>query len=65
MDAIICQRQRAHGLDSSGRLARAVADINRRHADADGCLFLGDLTEDGATESYLQLRSILSGLMHA
>ncbi len=42
----------AHGIRTFDRLAQACDDIARRHADADACLFLGDLTEDAAPASY-------------
>lgn len=50
------------GLDSGARLAQAVRDINDRHGDAEACLLLGDLVDDGKPESYERLRDILSQL---
>lgn len=52
----------AHDLDPGARLRQAITDINRLHADATGCIFLGDLTEDGTVGSYAYLKEIVSGL---
>ena len=52
----------SHGIDTGRRLAQAVADINTHHADADGCLFLGDLADDGAPASYERLAAIAADL---
>ncbi len=53
---------RLFGIDPRARLAAAVQDINARHADAELCLFTGDLTDQGAPESYRALREVLSEL---
>lgn len=50
------------GLDPRARLEAAIADINAHHADAELCLFTGDLADHGAPEAYAVLREVLSGL---
>lgn len=51
-----------YGANLHERLARCIAHINARHADAALCIFTGDLTETGEAESYADLRSALSRL---
>lgn len=50
------------GSDPHQRLAAAVADINRDHADAALCVVTGDLTHHGDTASYELLRETLNEL---
>lgn len=40
------------GRDPAASLAKAIADINRHHADADLVVFTGDLSDDGSAASY-------------
>lgn len=40
------------GRAPAASLAKAVADINRHHADADLVIFTGDLSDDGSPQSY-------------
>ena len=44
--------QRLWGLDPYARLESALADIERLHADADLCVFSGDLADTGQAETY-------------
>ncbi|MFQ5774800.1 MAG: phosphodiesterase [Kiloniellaceae bacterium] len=50
------------GLDPRARLEAAIADINANHADAELCLFTGDLVDHGAPEAYAELRACLAAL---
>ncbi|MDX8499415.1 phosphodiesterase [Mesorhizobium sp. VK4C] len=50
------------GANLNERLDRCVDHINARHGDAGLCVFTGDLTESGETESYADLGSALSRL---
>lgn len=51
------------GLDPTASLAKAVADINRHHADADLVVFTGDLSDDGSQASYRLLADLLDPLI--
>ena len=51
------------GLDPAANLAKAVADINRNHADADLVVFTGDLSDDGSQASYRTLADLLEPLI--
>lgn len=51
-----------YGLNPRERLAAAVADINRHHADAAACVITGDLTHWGEPAAYAALGEILAGL---
>ncbi len=53
---------RLFGIDPRERLAAAVSDINERHADAELCLFTGDLADHGAPAAYGALREVLADL---
>ena len=53
---------RLFGIDPRERLAAAVQDINAKHADAQACLFTGDLADHGTPEAYGALRKVLSDL---
>lgn len=48
--------------DPAERLAAAIADINRNHADAALCVLTGDLTDDGNPQACFLLRNLLDGL---
>lgn len=50
------------GLDPVARLEACIADINRNHGDASFCVFTGDLTDRGESQSYRQLRDCLASL---
>jgi 3',5'-cyclic AMP phosphodiesterase CpdA len=50
------------GLDPRARLEACIADINANHADAELCLFTGDLADRGAPAAYRALREVLAGL---
>jgi 3',5'-cyclic AMP phosphodiesterase CpdA len=54
--------RRIVGLDPHERLRRAVAHINRHHADAVRVICTGDLADRGDTESYLRLKELLGQL---
>ena len=49
-------------LDPRARLAAAVADINRHHADATCAVLTGDLAYLGEPGAYRALRAVLAGL---
>lgn len=51
-----------HGLDPAARLARIVADVCARHADADLAVLTGDLVNDGDLDAYRLLRETLTPL---
>jgi 3',5'-cyclic-AMP phosphodiesterase len=53
---------RLFGIDPRERLAAAIEDINAKHADAELCLFTGDLADHGAPLAYGALREVLSDL---
>lgn len=59
---IVRRGELTHTLDTAERLARGVAAINARHADADFCVLAGDLADLGEAEAYVRLRDILSDL---
>ncbi len=54
--------ERIYGLDPSERLAAVIADINRRHADADLVVVTGDLTDIGDPKAYAILKELLVDL---
>ncbi|NIO42429.1 MAG: phosphodiesterase, partial [Burkholderiales bacterium] len=43
------------GLDPRARLDACIADINANHADAELCVFTGDLAEKDYVEAYRNL----------
>lgn len=49
-------------LDPRARLAAAIADINRHHADAECAVLTGDLAYLGAPDAYRDLRNLLGEL---
>ena len=51
-----------YGLDPTERLTACVEDMMRNHPDAAFVAVTGDLTHDGSTQSYLQLKRLLAGL---
>ncbi|WFP77985.1 phosphodiesterase [Mesorhizobium sp. WSM4906] len=51
-----------YGVNLHERLDRCIDHINARHGDAALCIFTGDLTESGETESYADLKSALGRL---
>ena len=53
---------RLFGMDPRARLAAAIEDINARHADAELCLFTGDLADNGDPLAYGALAALLAGL---
>lgn len=59
---IVAGGGRIAGLDPVARLGQAVADINRRHSDAELCIISGDLTDNGEAAEYELLRRSLLGL---
>ena len=50
------------GVDSSARLAQLVAHVNAHHADAVGCLFVGDLTHEGEVGAYERFQQLIEPL---
>lgn len=59
---LVLPGQRLYGLDPRGRLDAAVADINRRHGDADLVVVTGDLTHWGEPEAYRHFAAALAPL---
>jgi 3',5'-cyclic-AMP phosphodiesterase len=51
-----------YGVDARGRLDACIDDINRHHADADLCLFTGDLVNHGDEAEYANLEGALDRL---
>ena len=58
---ITCDRL-IHGRSPGKWLRRAVDHAAQHHADAAGCVILGDLTDGGGREEYLALKEALAGL---
>lgn len=54
--------ERIYGLDPTARLAAVIADVDRRHRDADLLVITGDLADSGQRESYETLRDLLAPL---
>lgn len=51
-----------YGLDPAARLSAVVADVRRRHRDAELVVITGDLADAGEPEAYALLRQILAPL---
>ncbi|GGF55228.1 3',5'-cyclic adenosine monophosphate phosphodiesterase CpdA [Azorhizobium oxalatiphilum] len=51
-----------YGLDPRANLSAAIADIHANHADADLCVFTGDLVHWGDAEAYDALADVLAEL---
>lgn len=51
-----------HGIDPADQLARVIADVVARHADANLVAITGDLCNDGDPEAYALLRALLAPL---
>ena len=49
-------------VDTARHLALAVEEIAADHADATACLFMGDLVDDGAPDSYAHFRDLIEPL---
>jgi 3',5'-cyclic-AMP phosphodiesterase len=49
---LVAPRRRLYGLDPKARPDAAVADIKRRHDDAERVVVTGDLTHWGEPEAY-------------
>ncbi|MFQ5755821.1 MAG: phosphodiesterase [Acidiferrobacterales bacterium] len=54
--------ERLMGLDPRAQLDACIADINAHHADAELCVFTGDLGHEGYMDAYRNLRECLSAL---
>jgi Icc protein len=50
------------GLDLRDRLEKCVASINANHADAEMCIWTGDIVHWGDEESYRHIREVLAPL---
>jgi 3',5'-cyclic-AMP phosphodiesterase len=50
----------SNGIDTAGRLRRAIAHINAHHADAAFCAIAGDLVDDGDAPSYRRVAAIVA-----
>ena len=50
------------GSDPHRKLAAAIEDINRNHADADLCVFTGDLVDNSHPRTYELVRDTISAL---
>ena len=60
---LVAKGETIFGSDPHARLAAAVADINRDHADAALCVVTGDLAHHGDPVAYALLRETLSKLL--
>jgi len=49
------------GLDTAERFAKAIADVNARYADADLCVFAGDLADEADPEAYILFDRLRAG----
>ena len=58
----VASGMRILNLDPEARLREVIASVNLNHADADLCVFSGDLSDRGDVESYLALRHVLQDL---
>ncbi len=54
--------ERLLGLDPRAQLDACIADINAHHADAELCVFTGDLGHEGYVDAYRNLRDALAAL---
>ncbi len=54
--------ERIYGLDPTARHAAVIADVDRRHRDADLLVITGDLADAGQREAYETLRDLLGPL---
>lgn len=59
---LVAKGETIFGSDPQQRLAAAVADINREHADASLCVVTGDLAHHGEPVAYALLRETLDAL---
>lgn len=59
---IVPAGEQCAGLDPRARLDSVVDVINRNHADAELCIFSGDLTQKGSVEAFEELRECLAAL---
>ncbi len=59
---VVPRRALSQGIDTAERLERAIDHVNVHHADADFCIFAGDLTDDGDRPSYERLSRKLAHL---
>lgn len=50
------------GLDTAARFAEAIDDANRLYADADLCVFAGDIADTAQIEAYAQFDELREGL---
>jgi 3',5'-cyclic AMP phosphodiesterase CpdA len=60
---LVAPPKKLFALDPRARLAPAVADINRRHADAEMVVVTGDLAHWGEPGAYAALKAILDELV--
>ncbi|MFT5193897.1 MAG: Icc protein [Cellvibrionaceae bacterium] len=51
------------GVDTADVLQKLVAHVNQHHADADLCLFLGDITNEGEPAAYARFKSLIQPLL--
>ena len=59
---IVAPGKTLFGLDPRDRMEKCVASINAHHADADFCIWTGDLVHWGDREAYHVFREVLSDL---
>lgn len=50
------------GVDTAGRLAEVIEDVNARHGDADLVAITGDLTHYGEPDAYVRVASLVARL---
>lgn len=59
---VLADGGRLEGVDTLARLRRAVSHVASVHADADLCVFTGDLVENGLTAEYQAFRDAVTPL---
>lgn len=59
---LVPEGQLSHGLDTTERLAQAVAYVNETHGDADFVVFAGDLADHGEAAAYERFRKTIAPL---
>ena len=50
------------GVDSADVLQKLIAHVNQHHADAELCLFLGDITNEGEPAAFERFKKLISPL---
>ncbi|MEM9775219.1 MAG: phosphodiesterase, partial [Chloroflexota bacterium] len=59
---ITAEKGPQRGVDSAEVLRKLVSHVNQHHSDAELCLFLGDMTNEGEPEAYTRFRTLIEPL---